>query len=88
MQGIASKPFGRISYTEAVELLQDSGEEFEFPVKWGTDLQSEHERFLAGELFGGTPVFVTDYPKDIKAFYMKLNEDKQTVAAMDLLVPG
>lgn len=57
-------------------------------MKWGADLQSEHERYLAGEVFKGTPLFVTDYPKDIKAFYMKLNEDKQTVAAMDLLVPG
>ena len=72
---------------EAIEILEKSGKKFEFPVKWGIDLQSEHERYLAEEYFK-KPVFVTDYPKDIKAFYMKLNEDNKTVRAMDLLAPG
>jgi len=72
---------------EAVELLQKSGQKFDYPVKWGIDLQTEHERFLTEQEFK-RPVFVTDYPKEIKAFYMKLNEDGKTVAAMDCLVPG
>ena len=88
LRGVAGRDFAAVTYSEAVELLQGSGQKFEFPVEWGLDLQSEHERWLAETAFGGTPVFVTDYPKDIKAFYMRLNEDGKTVAAMDLLVPG
>ena len=79
--------FGRITYTEAIEILEKSGKKFEYPVHWGMDMQTEHERYLAEEYFKG-PVFVIDYPKEIKAFYMKLNEDWKTVAAMDLLAPG
>ncbi len=78
--------FGRITYTEAIEIMEKSGKKFEFPVHWWMDMQTEHERYLAEEYFKG-PVFVIDYPKEIKAFYMKLNEDWKTVAAMDLLVP-
>ena len=77
----------RVSYTEAVELLQKSGADFKYPVEWGCDLQTEHERYLTEKIFGG-PVFVTDYPKEIKSFYMRQNDDGKTVAAMDLLVPG
>ncbi len=84
---VANSDFGRVSYTEAVELLKKSGKEFEYPVEWGCDLQTEHERYLTEEIFK-KPIFVTDYPKDIKAFYMRLNDDNKTVAAMDLLVPG
>ena len=84
---VATSDFKRISYTDAVELLLKSGKEFEYPVKWGDDLQTEHERYLTEEIFK-KPVFVTDYPKDIKAFYMKLNDDNKTVAAADCLVPG
>jgi len=80
-------PFPRITYTEAVDQLQRSGRNFEFPIEWGTDLQAEHERYLCEELFA-RPVFVTDYPKGIKPFYMRLNADNKTVAAMDLLLPG
>ena len=83
---LVNEPFGRISYTEAVEVLQKSGKNFEFPVFFGTDLQTEHERYLAEEHFG-KPVIVYNYPKSIKAFYMRLNEDDTTVAAMDVLVP-
>ena len=79
--------FGRITYTEAIEILEKSGKKFEYPVHWGMDMQTEHERYLAEEYFKG-PVFVINYPKEIKAFYMKLNEDWKTVAAMDLLAPG
>ncbi|MEH7354697.1 asparagine--tRNA ligase [Neobacillus drentensis] len=79
--------FGRVTYTEAIELLKESGENFTYPVEWGVDLQTEHERYLCEKVFK-KPVFVTDYPKEIKAFYMRLNEDNKTVAAMDLLVPG
>ncbi|MDZ5472233.1 asparagine--tRNA ligase [Bacillus sp. 31A1R] len=79
--------FGRVTYTEAVELLMNSTKEFEYPVEWGTDLQTEHERYLSEEIYK-RPVFVTDYPKEIKAFYMRANEDGKTVAATDLLVPG
>ncbi|MBR0326263.1 MAG: asparagine--tRNA ligase, partial [Clostridia bacterium] len=75
------------TYTEAIELLQKSGQKFENPVEWGIDLQTEHERYLTEHIIGG-PVFVTDYPKEIKAFYMRLNDDGKTVAAMDMLVPG
>ncbi|HPF18009.1 MAG: asparagine--tRNA ligase [Bacillota bacterium] len=85
---IVHSEFGHVTYTEAVALLQRSGKEFQFPVdRWGIDLQSEHERYLTEEVFQ-KPVFVTDYPKEIKAFYMRLNEDGKTVAACDLLVPG
>ncbi len=82
-----SESFARVSYTEAVELLQKSGRTFEFPVFWGCDLQTEHERYLTEEHFR-RPVFVTDYPKEIKAFYMRRNDDGKTVAACDMLVPG
>ena len=76
-----------VKYTEAIEILQKSGEPFKYPVSWGMDLQTEHERYLTEKVFGA-PIFVTDYPKDIKAFYMRQNDDGKTVAAMDLLVPG
>ncbi len=87
LDNIINSDFGRVSYTEAVELLQKSGKQFQYPVEWGIDLQTEHERYLTEEIFK-KPVFVTDYPKDIKAFYMRLNDDGKTVAAADLLVPG
>ena len=84
---IVTSDFGKVTYTEAVELLKNCGKDFEYPVEWGIDLQTEHERYLTEELFK-KPVFVTDYPKDIKAFYMRLNDDGKTVAATDCLVPG
>ncbi len=84
---ILDSDFARVTYTEAVKLLQESGKDFEYKVDWGTDLQTEHERYLTEEVFK-KPVFVTDYPKEIKAFYMRLNDDGKTVAAMDCLVPG
>lgn len=84
---VANSDFGRITYTEAIEILEKHNDEFDFKVSWGCDLQTEHERYLTEQIFK-KPVFVTDYPKDIKAFYMKLNEDNKTVAAMDCLVPG
>ncbi len=84
---VLGSDFARVTYTEAVELLKNSGEKFEYPVDWGVDLQTEHERYLTEKIFK-RPVFVTDYPKDIKAFYMRLNDDGKTVAAMDCLVPG
>ncbi|MBQ4437759.1 asparagine--tRNA ligase [bacterium] len=84
---IKDSDFGKITYTEAIELLKKSGKQFEYPVEWGCDLQTEHERYLTEELIK-KPVFVIDYPKEIKAFYMRMNEDNKTVAAMDLLVPG
>lgn len=87
LNNVASSQFARVTYTEAVDILLKSGRKFEYQVKWGIDLQSEHERFLAEEHFK-KPVFVTDYPQEIKAFYMKLNEDHKTVRAMDLLAPG
>ena len=83
---VIQTPFERISYSEAVRILEGAKKSFEFPVSWGTDLQSEHERYLAEEHIG-RPVVVTDYPKDIKAFYMYLNDDEKTVAALDVLVP-
>ncbi len=86
MRHVIEQPFEQISYTEAVDLLQKAKKTFEFPVKWGSDLQSEHERYLAEELFK-KPVIVTDYPEILKAFYMRRNEDQKTVAAMDILVP-
>ncbi len=87
LEFVASKPFQRVSYTEAVEILQACGKDFEYPVTWGVNLQSEHERFLTEEHFK-CPTTVYDYPKDVKPFYMRINEDNKTVAAMDLLVPG
>ncbi len=84
---VLSSSFGRVTYTEAVEILRKSGKDFRFPVEWGEDLQTEHERYLTDEYFG-KPLFVVDYPADIKAFYMKQNPDGKTVAATDLLVPG
>ena len=87
LEHVASSDFGRVSYTEAVEMLKKSGHKFEYPVEWGIDLQTEHERYLTEEIFK-RPVFVTDYPKEIKAFYMRLNDDGKTVAAADCLVPG
>jgi len=86
LTGIVESSFDRITYTDAVDILTKSGQKFEFPVQWGTDLQSEHERFLTEQHFK-KPVIVTDYPKDIKAFYMYLNDDNKTVRAMDVLVP-
>lgn len=87
LNNILNSDFARITYTEAVDILKKSGREFQFPVEWGADLQTEHERYLTEEIFK-KPVFVIDYPKDIKAFYMRMNDDNKTVAAMDLLVPG
>jgi asparaginyl-tRNA synthetase len=87
LNNVANSDFGRITYTEAVDILKKSGQKFEYPVEWGIDLQTEHERYITEKVFN-RPVFVTDYPKDIKAFYMRLNDDGKTVAAADLLVPG
>ncbi len=87
LDNIVSNDFARITYTEAVDLLLKSDEKFEYPVEWGIDLQSEHERYITEKVYK-KPVFVTDYPKEIKAFYMRQNDDGKTVAAMDLLVPG
>ena len=87
LTNVVENDFARVTYTEAVELLKKSGAEFKYPVDWGCDLQTEHERYLTEQIFK-RPVFVTNYPKDIKAFYMRLNDDGKTVAAVDLLVPG
>ena len=87
LDNIVNSDFGRVTYTEAVDMLLKSGKEFQYPVEWGIDLQTEHERYITEEIFK-KPVFVTDYPKDIKAFYMRVNDDNKTVAAADLLVPG
>ena len=87
LQHVANSDFGHVTYTEAVEILKKNNDKFEYKVEWGTDLQTEHERYLTEQVFK-RPVFVTDYPKEIKAFYMKMNPDNKTVAAMDLLVPG
>jgi asparaginyl-tRNA synthetase len=87
LQGIVDKPFVRMDYTEAIAILGGARQKFEFPVKWGTDLQSEHERYLAEKHVGG-PVILMNYPKEIKAFYMRMNDDGKTVAAMDVLAPG
>ena len=84
---VVESEFGRVTYTEAIELLEKNNDKFEYKVSWGCDLQTEHERYLTEEIFH-RPVFVTDYPKEIKTFYMKMNEDGKTVAAMDCLVPG
>ncbi len=87
LQHVMNSEFGRVSYTEAVKILEEQNSRFDYPVHWGSDLQTEHERYLTEEVFK-RPVFVTDYPKEIKAFYMKGNPDGKTVAAMDCLVPG
>ena len=87
VKAVAESDFKRLPYTEAIEILLKADKKFENPVSWGIDLSTEHERYLTDEVFKA-PVFVTDYPKDIKAFYMRLNDDQKTVAAMDLLVPG
>ena len=87
LDNIVNSDFARITYTEAVDLLLKADKEFQYPVEWGIDLQTEHERYITEEIYK-KPVFVTDYPKDIKAFYMRLNDDNKTVAACDLLVPG
>ncbi|MBO5745439.1 MAG: asparagine--tRNA ligase [Clostridia bacterium] len=87
LNNIVNSDFARVTYTEAIEILEKSGEKFEYPVGWGEDLQTEHERYLTEKVFG-RPVFVTDWPRDIKAFYMRVNDDGKTVAAVDLLVPG
>ena len=86
LENVVSNDFAHITYTEAIDLLEKSGRNWEFPVSWGTDLQSEHERYITEEVFR-RPVVVTDYPKDIKAFYMRMNDDGRTVRAMDVLVP-
>jgi asparaginyl-tRNA synthetase len=87
LEAVIKLPFERLDYTEAVAILQRSGHPFEFPVEWGLDLQSEHERFLTEQHVQG-PMVVINYPKEIKAFYMRLNDDAKTVAAMDVLVPS
>ena len=87
LNALVTSDFGRVTYTQAIELLQKADANFEYPVSWGMDLQTEHERYLTEKVFQ-KPIFVTDYPKDIKAFYMRLNDDGKTVAAADMLVPG
>ena len=87
LNNVVSNEFAHVTYTEAIELLKEHNDEFTYKVEWGSDLQTEHERYLTETVFN-RPVVVTDYPKEIKAFYMKLNDDKKTVAAMDVLVPG
>ena len=87
LKNVTDSEFGRIDYTDAIEILKKNNDNFDYPVQWGTDIQTEHERYLSEKIFG-KPVFVINYPKDIKAFYMRMNDDNRTVAAMDLLVPG
>ncbi|MBK5240085.1 asparagine--tRNA ligase [Clostridium sp.] len=87
LNSVVNSEFGQVTYTEAVDILQKSGKQFQYPVTWGCDLQTEHERYLTEEVYN-KPLFVTDYPKEIKSFYMRVNDDNKTVAAMDLLVPG
>ena len=87
LNNIVNSDFAHVTYTEAIDILSKATVKFDYPVKWGVDLQTEHERYLTEQVFK-KPVFVTDYPKEIKAFYMRLNDDNKTVAAMDLLVPG
>jgi asparaginyl-tRNA synthetase len=87
LQGIVDKPFVRMDYSDAISILEKSRQKFEYPVQWGMDLQSEHERYLAEKHVGG-PLILMNYPKEIKAFYMRLNDDAKTVAAMDVLAPG
>ena len=84
---VLNSEFGHVTYTEAIEILEKHNDKFEYKVSWGCDLQTEHERYLTEQIYK-RPLFVTDYPKEIKAFYMKMNEDGKTVAAMDCLVPG
>ena len=84
---LQNSDYEKVTYTEAVEILKKSGEKFNFPVEWGCDLQTEHERYLTEKVYK-KPIFVIDYPKEIKSFYMRINDDGKTVAAMDLLVPG
>ena len=87
LHNIVGSDFARVTYTEAIKILKESGVAFEYPIDWGSDLQTEHERYLTEKVYG-RPVFVTDWPRDIKAFYMRVNDDGKTVAAVDLLVPG
>ncbi|MEG0895403.1 MAG: asparagine--tRNA ligase, partial [Oscillospiraceae bacterium] len=87
LSDLVTADFGKITYTEAVKILEEHKDEFQYPVYWGCDLQTEHERYLTEKIFK-KPLFVTDYPKEIKAFYMRLNDDNKTVAAVDMLVPG
>ena len=87
LNNVVNSDFARVTYTEAVDILMKNNDKFEYKVSWGTDLQTEHERYLTEEIYK-RPVFVTDYPKEIKAFYMKQNDDGKTVAAVDCLVPG
>lgn len=87
LKNVTDSEFGRIDYTDAIEILEKNNGNFDYPVQWGTDIQTEHERYLSEKIFG-KPVFVINYPKDIKAFYMRMNDDGRTVAATDLLVPG
>jgi len=87
LEQIVNEPFEHATYSYAIRILEKADKKFEYPVKWGLDLQSEHERYLTEEYFG-KPVILTDYPRDIKAFYMRANDDEKTVAAMDVLVPG
>lgn len=87
LENVVKSDFGHITYTDAIEILKQSNDKFEYPIEWGRDLQTEHERYLTEKIFQ-KPVFVTDYPVGIKAFYMRLNDDQKTVSAMDLLVPG
>ena len=87
LEHVAGSDFARVTYTEAIKILEKNNDAFDYKAYWGCDLQTEHERYLSEKTFG-RPVFVTDYPKEIKAFYMRLNDDGKTVAAMDMLVPG
>ncbi|GAB2252448.1 hypothetical protein Droror1_Dr00005295 [Drosera rotundifolia] len=87
LSDVADKEFVQLTYSDAVSLLLKAKKKFQFPVEWGRDLHSEHERYITEQAFAGCPVIIRDYPKDIKAFYMRLNDDGKTVAAMDLLVP-
>lgn len=87
LDNVVNSEFAHVTYTEAIEILEKNNDKFDYKVSWGCDLQTEHERYLTEQIFK-RPVFVTDYPKEIKAFYMKLNEDGKTVAAVDCLVPG
>ena len=87
LDNVVNSEFGRIDYTDAIKELEKVNDQFEFPVHWGTDIQTEHERYITEKIFG-KPVFVMNYPKEIKAFYMKQNDDGKTVAASDMLVPG
>lgn len=87
LENVVNNDFARVTYTEAIKILSKHNDKFDYKVSWGCDLQTEHERYLTEQIYK-RPVFVTDYPKEIKAFYMKLNEDGKTVAAVDCLVPG